>query len=66
MQNLVKQIVEEQNKIDEELAQEDENLAFYRDFFTKYHTANMSDIIKIPKVDLLVAFLGSKKTFSTY
>lgn len=61
MQNLVKQIVEEQNKIDEELAQEDENLAFYRDFFTKYHTANMSDIIKIPKVDLLVAFLGSKK-----
>lgn len=61
MQTLIKQIVEEQSKIDEELNKRDEGLLFYKDFFEKYHCSSISDILKIDKCDLIISMLGSNQ-----
>lgn len=62
MQTLAKQIIEEQQKIDEELAKTNPTLDFYREFFGKYPNSRVSDILEMDTCDLIVALIAKEQT----
>lgn len=62
MQKLVKQIVEEQQKIDEQLDQENPKLDFYKEFFKKYYITSAYDVLNIDTCDLIVALIAKEES----
>ncbi len=59
MLELLQKIHEEQTKLEKESTMISPKVAFYREFFRKYPTRNIIDIINIPSQELILAVLAS-------
>lgn len=59
MLNLLKQIHQEQALIEKQLNQKNKKIDFYKEFFKKYNSLKLENLLKIDTCDLVIAMLAS-------